>query len=341
MNPTSLPLPPDPPVAAFLARHGQASARFTPLPGDASARRYSRLQGERMLLMEDRKDLASFTAFVQMARHLRSLKLSAPRIHGTDPVVGLALIEDFGTGTYRVQLSEGREERDLYALAIDALLHLHHHPDATRVKVPAFDLATFLDEISLFSQWFTPAICPDIDIAAFDRRFRQLWTQALAPLEAWQKTLVLRDFHIDNLMELPGRRGVLRCGLLDFQDAVLGPAEYDLVSLLQDARRDLAAGLEMQMLARYIASAPAHAGSAEDITQRYHLMGAQRHTRIAGVFLRLNQRDSKPGYLQFLPRVLQQMQAALSAANLHEITDFIDISLPEWQRTGAALADKF
>jgi aminoglycoside/choline kinase family phosphotransferase len=195
-----------------------------------------------------------------------------------------------------------------------------------------------LDEITVFSDWFVPALRPALPVADFDTRWRACWQQAFAPLEGHRPALVLRDFHIDNLMLLRDRAGIARCGLLDFQDGVVGAAEYDLVSLLQDARRDLAPGLEDQMLARYLASAPPHLGTRDEILRRYHLLGAQRHTRIAGLFLRLNQRDGKPGYLRFLPRVLGQMQTALDNAGLTEITAYLDTTLPGWRAAGPRLS---
>ena len=340
-DPARVPLQLDPPVATFLARHGHAGAALDALRGDASARRYLRLRGKGLLLMEDRSDPASFAAYLRIARHLAALGLSAPRLIGADPAVGLALIEDFGDATYGRLLQSGADERALYALAVDTLLHLHRAPDAAQVAVPAYDTRTLLDEIGIFADWFAPHVRPDIDRAAFKARCAALWEPALAPLNLVPQTpvpqtLVLRDFHVDNLMLLQDRHGVRQCGLLDFQDALRGPAAYDLVSLLQDARRDLAPGLEAEMRARYIAGAPAGAGSA--ITRDYHLLGAQRHMRIAGVFLRLARRDHKPGYLQFLPRVLRQMDAALTAAGLHAITDHLDTQLPGWRMAHHALA---
>ena len=338
MNLALAPLQLEPPVATFLARHGHARASIAVLPGDASARRYLRLEGAGLLLMEDRTDPVGFAAFLRIARHLNTLGLSAPRVIGADPAVGLALIEDFGLTTYSAQLARGVDEEKLYRLATDALLHLHGHSLAADVTAPEYDLATLLDELSIFSQWFLGALRPDEDVAGFDQEFRTLWAKALEPLKNAPQTLVLRDFHVDNLMELEGRGGIQRCGLLDFQDAVLGPAEYDLVSLLQDARRDLSDGLEAKMLAHYIERAPEHAGGADTIAHRYHLLGAQRHTRIAGVFMRLAKRDGKPGYLTFMPRVLRQMQAAFAAAQLHEIKELIDKTIPEWRDAGAAIA---
>lgn len=330
--------PPAPPIVTFLARHGHSDTSLTPLPSDASPRTYIRLNGADQLLMEDRTDPVGFAAFIRLARHLGSLGLSAPRVLGADPVVGLALIEDFGTATYGALLRDGHDETALYALAIDALVHLHSATHATNVTVPAYDLSVLLEEVSRFSHWFVPEFAPQVDIARFDATFSDLWRSALAPLTAAPKALVLRDFHIDNLMLLKDRAGVEACGLLDFQDAVTGPAEYDLMSLLQDARRDLAMGLEQAMLDRYLAAVPAHCGTANQILRRYHLSAAQRHTRLAGQFLRLNKRDGKPGYLKFMPRVMRQMQTALCDAELTDIADFIDTALPGWRDAGTRFA---
>lgn len=323
--------------AGFLAAQGLASARPEAMTGDASARRYWRLPGTGLLLMDDHDNAAGFAGFVQLAAHLNRLGLSAPHVHAADPAQGLALIEDFGTGTYAARLAEGADETALYALAVDALLHLHHHPQATAIDRPAFDLATWLEGLDTFAQWFAPAIRPDLDTAGFAARWRALWAPALAPLAGQKKALVLRDFHIDNLIVLDHRDGVARCGLLDFQDALHGPGEYDLVSLLQDARRDLAPGLERVMLQRYCAGAPAGLGGAAAIRARYALAGTQRHARIAGVFVRLARRDGKPRYLRFLPRVLGQLDTALGMAGLSDIAGFLDSALPGWRERGSAL----
>ena len=337
---TLAPLVLGPPIVTFLARHGQSDARLVALPSDASPRSYIRLTGADQLLMEDRTDPVGFAAFIRLARHLAGLGLSAPRVFGADPGTGLALIEDFGTATYGKLLATGHDETALYELAIDTLVHLHSNPQATGVTVPAYDMALLLQEISVFSEWFVPAFAPQVDAARFDAAFRALWRKALAPVEDAPKALVLRDFHIDNLMLLGGRTGVAACGLLDFQDGVLGAAEYDLMSLLQDARRDLAQGLEAALLRRYLSAVPASCGTPDAILTRYYLLAAQRHTRLAGQFLRLDKRDGKPGYLQFMPRVMRQMQAALVDAELHEIADFIDTHLPGWRDAGPTLAQK-
>lgn len=325
------------PTRKFLARHGLDRSALEAFEADASPRRYFRVVGEGLLLMEERQDPQGFAAYLRLSHHLNGLGLSAPRVFGADPAHGLALVEDFGDATYGACLGRGQDEAALYRLAVDTLLHLHHDDTGNTVAQPEYVLQTHLDELAIFSDWFVPAVAPDVDITRFNAQFLELWREALQPVATRLDTLVLRDFHIDNLMLLDDRSGVASCGLLDFQDGVLGPCEYDLVSLLQDARRDLSAGLESELLGYYARNAPAHLGGAEAIRHRYALLGAQRHARILGVFVRLCQRDSKPRYLTFIPRVLRQFQTAMTDAGLTDIADFLDETLPGWAEKAATL----
>ncbi len=324
-------------AAAFLHHHGLSGAELQAFDADASTRRYFRVLGHNLLLMDDRHDPQGFAAFAQISAHLNDLGLSAPRVLQHDTARGLALIEDLGDDTYARCLARGVDEGVLYRLAVDALLHLHHDARGAQIDRPAYDLKVHLDELSTFSHWFAPAVAQNLDVQRFDSAFRALWATALATVAGRHETLVLRDFHVDNLMFLEGCEGVARCGLLDFQDAILGPCEYDLVSLLQDARRDLALGLEEGLLAYYCERAPAYLGGAEAIRRRYALLGSQRHARILGVFVRLCLRDAKPRYLAFLPRVLTQFQTALQAAGLAEIADFLNAELPGWAKAAETL----
>ncbi|KNG94443.1 aminoglycoside phosphotransferase family protein [Pseudaestuariivita atlantica] len=322
-------------LTEFLGRNGIGPADLAQLTSDASPRRYYRVSGKAILLMQDATDPVGYAAYLRLSPHLAGLGLSAPGILATDPAHGLALIEDFGDATYAAELTAGTDERDLYELAIDALAHLHAAPGATGTAQPPYALDTYLDELDLFADWFAPA-AGMAEAAAFKVEWRGLWREALRDVAARRDALVLKDFHVDNLMLLRDRTGVARCGLLDFQDALLGPREYDLVSLLQDARRDLSLGLEEEMLERYIARSGAGTGTR----QRYHLLGAQRHARIMGVFVRLAQRDSKPRYLSFLPRVARQFETALEAAGLTGIRDCLDRHLPSWRAGAERLAER-
>ena len=321
----------------FLDENRLTGAVLNALVADASPRRYFRVAGRGVLLMDDRQDPAGFAAYLRISRHLTGLGLSAPRVLAVMPGECLALIEDFGDDTYARCLARGADEGALYKLAVDALLKLHRDPGGGRIARPAYDMDVHLDELSIFSRWFAPAVSPGLDVNGFDVRFRALWRAALAPVAGRHDTLVLRDFHIDNLMLLGDRQAEARCGLLDFQDAILGPCEYDLASLLQDARRDLAEGLEARLLRYYCDNAPAAQGGARAIRERYHLLAAQRHARILGVFVRLCRRDAKPRYLAYLPRVLRQFRTALADAGLGDVAAFLDQALPGWVATAGAL----
>ena len=321
-----------PPLDRFLARQGLAAAQYVPLLGDASSRRYFRLPDHGLLVMDDHSDPAGFDAFIRISDHLCELGLSAPRVNAVDNEYGLALIEDFGHSTYAYCLTSGEDETALYQLAVEALLTLHHHPEGKQIEAKQYDLVTYLDELDIFSDWFAPRIAPEgYDHDGFAAAFRQAWESMLGEVSTKRDTLVLRDFHIDNLMFLEQRTGVARCGILDFQDAVIGPCEYDLVSLLQDARRDLSPGLEEKMLDYYIQHAPQHLGGEAVIRKNYALLGAQRHARILGVFIRLQQRDAKPHYLKFLPRVARQFETALQMAECHDIKTLIAMTFPDWR----------
>ena len=329
-----------PASAAFLAQHGHSAPCLTAFAADASPRRYYRLEGQGAILMEDPTDPVGYAAYLRLSAHLNGLGLSAPKVLASDPPKGLALIEDFGDATYANCLADGHDEGALYELAVDALLHLHNDPHGGEIDQPRYDLARILDELHIFAEWFAPAVAPAHDANAFAREWRAAWEDALAPVGARFDTLVMRDFHVDNLMLLDGRSGVARCGLLDFQDGVIGPCEYDLMSLLQDARRDLTPGLEASLLTRYLADAPAYLGQPNDIRHRYYLLAAQRHARILGVFVRLCQRDGKPRYLKWLPRVLDQFQTALSDAGLGGISTLLEQRLPGWQGAAATLPSR-
>lgn len=315
----------------FVAAQDFEPVAAEQLPGDASARRYIRLHGKTgtRLLMQVEPGAADFEPFIRIARHLRSLGLSAPAIEAADAKAGLALIEDFGTETFTNLLKRGADERLLYELAIDTLTALHEAPTATAVAAPAYDMTLLFEELEMFTDWYAPAVEPGLDAAGFRREFLALWAEALSGIVKVRDALVLRDFHVDNLMVLSDRQGPAACGLLDFQDACLGSPAYDLVSLTQDARRDLSKGLEDTLVKRYLKARPGIDPNA--LIRDYRLLAAHRHTKIAGNFERLARRDGKHGYRVHLPRVLRQLEEALSMAGLDPIRQFMDRQLPAWR----------
>jgi aminoglycoside/choline kinase family phosphotransferase len=328
-------------IAAFVDAAGWGAARRVPLAGDASFRRYQRLSdGERRaVLMDAPPPHEDVRPFARLARHLGSLGFSVPAILAEDAGAGLLLLEDLGDDTYTRRLAAGDDEAALYALAVDVLIDLHRRPAAQVIPdgLPAYDDALLLAEAHLLADWYVPAMAgrPLAD----DRRraYTDAWLSVFPRVHAQPPTLVLKDYHVDNLMWLPARDGVAACGLLDFQDAVAGPAAYDLVSLLEDARRDIDAGLARAMLARYHAGVPG--SRQEEFDAVYAILGAQRHAKVIGIFTRLCRRDGKPDYLVHIPRVWRLLEANLEHPALASVRTWFDDNLgkdmrgtPPWEK---------
>jgi aminoglycoside/choline kinase family phosphotransferase len=317
-------------IAAFLDDAGFGAARRNPLPGDASFRSYVRLtEGpEPALLMDAPPDRENVRPFITVARHLESLGFSAPRILAARPDDGLVLVEDFGDDTFTRLLAGGADERILYELAIDTLIALHRLPSsrATGIDVPAYDDERLLAEAHLLTDWYAPTVLGRPLGTDAVRDYEALWRAAFPLARGVPNTLVLRDFHVDNLMRLPSRPNVSACGLLDFQDAVIGPVTYDLVSLLADARRDLAPGLKNAMTERYLAAFPDLDRAAFEAACA--VLSAQRNAKIIGIFTRLLKRDRKPIYLRHIPRVWRLLEGDLAHPALAPLRAWFDKYLP-------------
>jgi aminoglycoside/choline kinase family phosphotransferase len=247
-------------------------------------------------------------------------------VFAADEAAGLALIEDLGDDTFTRLLVAGADEAALYALAVDLLIDLHRRPAAEAVPegLSPYDDKRFLDEAALLTDWFLPAMDAAPSPAARDR-YLALWRGALAARAA-PETLVLRDYHVDNLMRVAGRTGIAACGLLDFQDAVRGPAAYDFVSLMEDARRDIAEDLRAAMRRRYLAAFPALDAAGFDAACA--VLGAQRHAKVIGIFTRLSVRDGKPQYLTHIPRVWRLLERSLAHPALAALRDWFDKGAP-------------
>jgi tRNA threonylcarbamoyl adenosine modification protein YjeE len=343
-------------VRRFLDDSGFADAERQYLQGDASTRTYERLvQGaRRAVLMNARRrpdgppvrnglpysaiaHLAEdVRPFVAMARALRSLGLSAPDIYGADLAEGLLILEDLGgEGVVAGDPPGPIEER--YGEAIDVLAALHRAPapevlpvaPSVDHRLPTYDRDAFLIEAELLLDWYIPHRGGTISDEA-RHQFLSLWRAALTRAATGPVHWVLRDFHSPNLLWLPDRTGVARVGLLDFQDAVLGPPAYDVASLLQDARVDVPETLEFALLGRY-----AQARQTDDpqfnlanFVALYALMAAQRATKILGIFARLDRRDGKPQYLRHLPRVWRYLRRSLAQPTLAPLRAWYDAHVP-------------
>jgi len=316
-------------IASFLAAAGWGAAGRAKLPGDASFRRYERLaDGPRRAMLMDAPPPEDVRPFVSVARHLTGLGYSAPAVLAEDADAGLLVLEDFGDDTFTRLLDGGAEAAPLYELAVDLLIDLHRRPadEAVPPGLALYDDARFLDEAALLTEWYMPAVLGSAPPPASASEYRYLWRLALAGARGVPETLVLRDYHVDNLMRVPGRDGIAACGLLDFQDAVRGPATYDLVSLLEDARRDLDPALAARLLARYLAAFPDL--DPDGFARSMAVLGAQRHAKVIGIFTRLLVRDGKPAYLRHIPRVWRLLEADCAHPALSAIRAWLDTHIP-------------
>jgi len=304
-------------AAAFLTTLGWEGAVIAPLAGDASFRRYFRvtLGTRRAVLMDAPPPHEDPRPFMAIARWLLAKGFAAPAILGADEVRGLVLIEDFGDDRMREAIEADPDTTvRLYSDAVDLLVALRTH--AAEGLAP-YDAAVLHREAALLPEWYTPAVGLDVD----GEGYRAAWDQVFAHALADQPVTVLRDYHVENLMLVgPGRT----LGLLDFQDALAGHPAYDLVSLLQDARRDVEPSIEEAMLKRYLAAT----GEGDAFLNAYHVLGAQRNAKILGIFTRLWKRDGKPRYAALCPRVWAYLERDLSQPVLAPVAAWFDDNVP-------------
>jgi aminoglycoside/choline kinase family phosphotransferase len=354
-------------IDAFLRSAGWGAAEQSPLPGDASTRRYIRvaLNGRKAMLMdqpqaaeapaapadatpEQRRALgynaiarlagADCNRFVATANYLRAAGLSAPDIYACDPKMGFALIEDLGDGLYADELANGGDELALYQAAAEVLAKLHAGvapsvlpPD---VSLHHYDETALLAEIDLMTDWFIPLALGRKATPDEIEEHRALWRETLAKGMTDPTVFVHRDYHAQNLLWLPQRNGAARVGLIDFQDAVAGTKAYDLVSLIEDARRDVSA-VVAEATTRHYLDAMRKQGTPLDedaFRGQMAVMAAQRNAKIAGIFARLNTRDGKPRYLGYLPRVWTYLNRDLAHPALAKVRAWVDKTIPEAAR---------
>jgi hypothetical protein len=320
-------------IAGFLLQAGWGAAQRGLLAGDASFRRYDRLNldGRTAVLMDAPPPMENVGPFINVATLLGGLGFSTPRILAEDRARGLLLLEDLGDDTYTALLRQGHDERALYELATDALIEVRKRAPAKALDTLAvFDDARCLREVSLLLDWYWPAIKGTAAPDHVRAEFEAAWRATFPGMWKAGRTVTLFDFHVDNLLVLPGRKGFQACGLLDFQDAVAGPVPFDLASLLEDVRRHVPQALASAMIERYLKAnrnlSPAEFRSA------YAVSAAQRNTRIAGVFTRLLKRDGKPSYQRFMPRVWELLEQDIAHPAMAIVKQWFDKHLSPAER---------
>jgi tRNA threonylcarbamoyl adenosine modification protein YjeE len=340
----------------FLDGAGLIDAKRRRMAGDASTRSYARLfrNDTAVILMNSprRPDGPaiyygkSYSAavhlaedvkpFVAIANGLREHGISAPAIHYADLDAGFLITEDFGVQGF-IEGEPPHPIAERYEAAVDMLSALHWKklPDVLPLApqityaIPPFDVDAMMIEIGLMLEWYLPDRGAAPPSTARDEFVTQ-WRGLLGQTAAMPKTWVLRDFHSPNLIWLDGRPGTAKVGVIDFQDAVLGPAAYDLVSLLQDARIDIPEQLELTLLTRYIKARHAADNTFDPagFAESYAIMSAQRNTRLLGTFARLNRRDGKPQYLRHQPRIWTYLTRSLAHPVLSGLRGWYDTQVP-------------
>jgi len=309
----------------FLNQSGWGNATQSHLAGDASNRSYLRLTrnhtGETAVLMDaPPKTGEDIQPFVAITTHLMSLDLSPPRILAQDEQHGFLLIEDLGDALFAWLVDDNPDmERTLYRAAVDVLIQLHQHPapDGLLDYTPAV-MAEYIGPVF---EWYHPAT-PD-EVAAITAEMETVLTKyCTAP----PVVMALRDYHAENLLWLPDRIGTKCVGLLDYQDAVIAHPSYDLVSLLEDARRDVSAKLQTEMIDRYTS---ATGSDPQTFHAAYCANGAQRNLRILGIFARLCMIAGKPDYIDLIPRVWGHLKQDLSHPALANLNRLVFAALPE------------
>lgn len=305
-------------VESFLTLAGWQSAQCTPMTGDASARQYARLvhKHRSAILMQVPRD-GSTRAFMDIARYLRLNGLAAPEIYAGQPDEGFLLTEDFGDQRFAdVAASDADRAPHLYALATDVLIHLSRVPAMNGLK--PYDGRTMAEQAGLIFEWALPSQpLPDPDLAT---PLADALKRAARPFDRMPQVTMLRDYHAENLM-LRDAEGIQAAGLLDFQDAMRAHPAYDLVSLLQDARRDVNPAIEQEMTFRYMAQTDC---DSTDFYAAYALYGTGRALRILGIFARLAARDGKARYLDFVPRVRANLERNLAHPHLSEVAKCLE-----------------
>lgn len=322
---------------SFLAQQGWEQSTCIPVKGDASFRKYDRLilGNKRAILMDAPPGKEDIRPFMHIGDFLVQHQFSAPEMYASDVENGFLLLEDFGDDVYGKVLagdspiSAQCTEKELYAHAVDVLAALHKVE--APANVAAYSLATLLQEASMLVMWYLPALMQDQSrLEDAKEEYMQAWKHVLLQMPDLPKVLLLRDYHSPNLMWLPKREGIRKVGLLDFQDAVIGSPAYDMVSLLEDARRDVDTAIVQPLLERYFDAMPAM--DKEAFLTAYAILGAQRNCKVVGFLSKKLYFENNANYLSLLPRMWRYLEIDFSHPATWPIKAWIDRHIPEGSR---------
>ena len=316
---------------SFLKKNGLNDFKLKPIKSDASFRKYFRIYSkktkEKLILVKSPKNKENNLGYIKNTNILKKMNLSVPNIINYDQSKGFFLIEDFGTSTYKNSLKKGDSEIKLYSLAVETLKYIYKYKKNIYKSLPKYSNKKLVDEASLFLEWYWPAIYKQKPEKKIVNEFKTIWHSLLKKNLKTKKILVHRDFHIDNLFFLKKRKKINACGLIDFQDAVVGPSAYDLVSLLEDARRDIKNNITSKMYNAFIKILPKK--EKNFFVNEYKTLAINRHLKVIGIFTRLYIRDNKVNYLKHIPRLWKLTENNMNTENLNEISLWISKYFPK------------
>ncbi len=312
----------------FLDKVGCADATPSFLAGDCSCRTYFSVHdtnGHPYVLMDAPPGLEDVRPFIRIQKVLSKIGCTVPIIYQADEENGFLLLEDCGRNTYE-NILNSINERDLYTLAVDVLVHIHKTYKENTEHLVSLEWKDYQRELSVFIDWYYFEVLQEDYSPTAAEEFYCLWHDALSDLPTVPQSIILRDYHAGNIMYLEDRVGIEKCGLLDFQDACFGPRPYDLVSLLEDARRDISHNLQSAMYDRYC---DAFTGlNKTEFFDVYTTLGAQRSIKILGIFKRMEKQSKKDVYLTHIPRVWRWIAQDFKNPRLAPIKKWLETNIP-------------
>lgn len=311
-------------LLSFLTQAGWHLAKRIPLAADASFRSYDRLineTGESVVLM-NAPPPENPAQFIFIDHLLEQAGARVPKVLSADLTNGFVLLEDFGDDTFTRLFARGNSASDLYTKAIDTLVNVQNKISLPDEGIPEYDFDKMMFEVSLLPDWFGQYVVPGGLSQQARDEFMTLWKPLINQIQNIPKTLVMLDFHVDNLMITPDNS----CGILDFQDGRIGPVTYDLMSLLEDERRDVPTNIRQKMIERYFQKRPEL--NTDFIRSTLDVVAMQRHTKVVGIFVRLCARDGKNRYLKMIPFVWQLIERHLHQPEFLAYKEWIEKYIP-------------
>ncbi len=313
-------------INAFLESNQIKEKKIKAITSDASFRRYFRV-ADKILMDADPTLVDDLDAFINIDNLLISISLNAPKIYSIDKENGFLLLEDLGDNLFSKVLNANNEE-SLYKKAIDILIYLHNRNINQFSKnnlVENYSDEKLISETELFIEWYIKSYL-NININENQiNEFKEIFSKTITSLNLKYDTLVLRDFHVDNLVFQHSKSGLCQVGLLDFQDAVFGQSSYDLISLIEDVRRPISLELKTSLI-KYFIDATGYDSMQLDNEMAFY--SVQRNLKILGIFCRLSIRDQKSQYMKFNDNAWQFINNNLKKPIMIDIYKWLKLNLP-------------